>query len=57
MGIWSSSQMLSQAHDHDALGALAWVSLHLQGLSRDVHLLLEGDENLGMLHLAWESVK
>lgn len=55
MGIWSSSQMLSQTHDHEPLGALAWVSLHLQGLSRNVHLL-EGDENLGMLHLVWESV-
>lgn len=49
--------MLSQAHYHDASGALTWASLHLQGLSRGVHLLLEGDDSLGVLHLAQESVK
>lgn len=49
--------MLSQASCHDALGALAWASLQLQDLFRDVHLLLEGDESLEVLHLAWESVK
>lgn len=32
-------------------------SLHLQGSSRGAHLLLEGDDSLELVHLAWESGK
>lgn len=47
---------LSQAHDNDDLEA-AWGIPLSAGLIQGAHLLLEGDDNLELVHLAWESGK